>query len=139
MLIDGKCSIYEHRPRTCRTYDCRVFPATGVAVDDDVDKILIAQRVARWRFSFPAPLDRAQHDAAPAAAKYLVEHRDLFPDGAVPATATQRAVLAIEIHDVFLRRDDDTGETEVVDPDPELVRAEVVRVAATRGGLTRGR
>src|SRR5688572_23451385 len=24
MLVDEKCSIYEHRPRTCRTYDCRV-------------------------------------------------------------------------------------------------------------------
>src|SRR5207253_1500026 len=33
MLIDGGCSIYEHRPRTCRTYDCRVFAATGVDVD----------------------------------------------------------------------------------------------------------
>ena len=25
MLIDDRCSIYEHRPRTCRTYDCRVL------------------------------------------------------------------------------------------------------------------
>ena len=30
MLIDDQCSIYEHRPRTCRTYDCRVFPAAGL-------------------------------------------------------------------------------------------------------------
>ncbi|HET7720760.1 MAG TPA: YkgJ family cysteine cluster protein, partial [Acidimicrobiales bacterium] len=29
MFVDGACSIYEHRPRTCRTYDCRVFPAAG--------------------------------------------------------------------------------------------------------------
>ena len=29
MLIDGACSIYEHRPRACRTYDCRIFAATG--------------------------------------------------------------------------------------------------------------
>src|ERR1044072_724626 len=28
MLVDGRCSIYEHRPRTCRTYDCRIFAAT---------------------------------------------------------------------------------------------------------------
>lgn len=26
MLVDDRCSIYEHRPRACRTYDCRVFP-----------------------------------------------------------------------------------------------------------------
>jgi hypothetical protein len=30
MLTDDRCSIYENRPRTCRTYDCRVFPATGL-------------------------------------------------------------------------------------------------------------
>src|SRR4051794_37734314 len=35
MLVDDKCSIYEHRPRTCRTYDCRVFPAAGVEIDDE--------------------------------------------------------------------------------------------------------
>ena len=28
MLRADGCSIYEHRPRTCRTYDCRVFAAT---------------------------------------------------------------------------------------------------------------
>jgi Fe-S-cluster containining protein len=33
MLIDDVCSIYEHRPRTCRTYDCRVFPAAGIEPD----------------------------------------------------------------------------------------------------------
>src|SRR3954468_21156823 len=51
MLIDGKCSIYEHRPRTCRTYDCRVFAASGIEPDDD-DKVLIRERVRRWQFSF---------------------------------------------------------------------------------------
>ena len=30
MLVEHGCSIYEHRPKTCRTYDCRVFPATGL-------------------------------------------------------------------------------------------------------------
>jgi Fe-S-cluster containining protein len=30
MLVDGCCSIYEHRPRACRTYDCRIVPAAGV-------------------------------------------------------------------------------------------------------------
>ena len=61
MLIDGGCSIYEHRPRTCRTYDCRVFPAAAVEVDDR-EKRPIAERAARWRFRYPAPADRARHD-----------------------------------------------------------------------------
>jgi uncharacterized protein len=139
MLIDNQCSIYEHRPRTCRTYDCRVFPATAVGIDDDPAKALVARRVARWRFSFATPVDRLRHDAARAAATYLVERGDIFPDGAVPVTATQRAVLAIEIHDVFLQRDDATGEIAVVDPHPDVVRAEVLRRTGTRGGLSRGR
>jgi hypothetical protein len=100
MLIDGKCSIYEHRPRTCRTYDCRVFPAAGIEVD--ADKPGIARRARRWRFDFPAEVDRAEHDAVYAAATFLREHEDLLPEDAVPANATQRAVLAIEVHDAFL-------------------------------------
>ena len=48
MLIDGACSIYEDRPRACRTFDCRVLPAAGVDLTEH-DKALLAQRVRRWR------------------------------------------------------------------------------------------
>ena len=116
MLIDNRCSIYEHRPRTCRTYDCRVLPAAGIELDDD-DKALIARRVRRWRFTFPTPADRSEHDAVKAAATFLDEHRDLLPGDAIPTNPTQRAVLAIAIHDAF------------VSPVPDLdaVRAAVMR------------
>jgi Fe-S-cluster containining protein len=103
MLIDGECSIYEHRPRTCRTYDCRVFPAAGVELEDD-DKRAIARQARRWRFDFPAEVDRVKLDAVRAAAAFVREHEDLLPDDVVPANATQRAVLAIEVHDAFLGR-----------------------------------
>lgn len=46
MLTEAGCSIYEHRPQTCRQYDCRVFAATGV----DPDKPLVAERVDEWEF-----------------------------------------------------------------------------------------
>ena len=46
MLVDGACSIYEHRPRTCRTYDCRIFAVTGVVPDQPA----IATRVLDWQF-----------------------------------------------------------------------------------------
>jgi hypothetical protein len=64
MLVDGACSIYEHRPRTCRTYDCRVFAATGVAPDPS--QPAIAARVGRWRFTVddPATWDEV-HAAVP--------------------------------------------------------------------------
>jgi Fe-S-cluster containining protein len=64
MLVDNRCSIYDHRPRTCRTYDCRIFPAAGIGPD----KPLIARQAARWRFTFPADADRADHQAVQAAA-----------------------------------------------------------------------
>lgn len=127
MLVDNRCSIYEHRPRACRTYDCRVFAATGLAPEGDShgNQALIGRQARRWRFSFAAQADRAPHEAVRAAATFLAERRGLFPESAVPTNPTQLAVLALAIHEVFLGRDETTGEKVVVDPDPEAVRAAV--------------
>ena len=92
MLIDDKCSIYEHRPRTCRTYDCRVFPAAGLDLEDP-DKVLIAERAQRWRFSY-------RHRGRPSAARRCSSGRNVPPRvrpavyliDAVPANTTQLAV-----------------------------------------------
>lgn len=100
MLVDDRCTIYAHRPRTCRTYDCRIFPATGVAVDGG--RIRIEAQARRWRFRYPNDADAAQRDAVRAAAEFLEEHREAMPPGAVPRNATQLAVLAVELHDLFL-------------------------------------
>ena len=100
MLVDGACSIYDHRPRTCRTYDCRVFPAAGLDPDPD-DQPAIAAQVRRWRFDEDAA-DRVRHDAVEAAAAYVRAHRDALPEPLRPKTATQHAVLAIELHRAFL-------------------------------------
>lgn len=83
MLVDGRCTIYAHRPRACRTYDCRVFAATGIELDEPA-KAAIAERVARWRFRYDSPASRAEHDA-------LREHARQV-DG---ASATERAVTAV--------------------------------------------
>ncbi|MPY94698.1 MAG: hypothetical protein GEV08_17035 [Acidimicrobiia bacterium] len=125
MLVDDTCSIYEHRPRACRTYDCRVFPAAGLGVDDD--KPLIARRARRWRFSHPTRADQARHDAVRAAAAYLQEHAGSLPRGAVPSDATKLAVLAVELHEAFLGRDGGTGEATVVEPGPREVQVELGR------------
>ena len=127
MFVDNRCSIYAHRPRTCRSYDCRVFPAAGLRIDDDAEKALIARQARRWRFSFPTAADRNRHDAVRAAATFLDEHEGVLPAGTVPANTTQLAVLAIGVHDAFLRRDEETGRTTLVDPDPDVVRVEVMR------------
>jgi uncharacterized protein len=122
MLIDDQCSIYEHRPATCRTYDCRVFPATGLEPDDE-HKTDIATRARRWSFSFPTDADRIQHDAVNAAADYLRVHTDLLP-GRAATTETQLAVAAVQVHAVFAGRADD--------PSPDEVRVELTRRTITR-------
>jgi uncharacterized protein len=118
MLVDDACSIYEHRPRTCRTYDCRVFPAAGL--EPDADKPHIAQRTRRWQFSHPTDGDCVEHDAVRAAASFIAGHPDSLPIGKPRPTATQLAVLAIEAHRVFVGRDEQSV-------DPQEVRVELTR------------
>ncbi|MEO6029804.1 MAG: YkgJ family cysteine cluster protein [Candidatus Binatia bacterium] len=101
MLIEGQCSIYAQRPRTCRSYDCRVFPAADV-VDDDATKADIARQARRWQFAHPSAADRAEHEAVRAAAAYLGTHPTILVDAGVPASAIQIAVVAIAIHQHFL-------------------------------------
>lgn len=124
MLVDNRCSIYEHRPRTCRTYDCRVFPAAGLDLDGDDAKAGIARRVGRWRFSYPTSEDRDRHDAVRTAAAFLAARPDVPPPGAAPRNTTELAVLAVRVHEAFLGRDGAT-------PDPEAVGAEVRRLATS--------
>ena len=124
LLVDDRCSIYEHRPRTCRTYDCRVIAATGVELDADQHRI--AERAAHWRFGHPTEIDEVRHDAVRAAATYVSAHRDDLPAGAVPGNPTQLAVLAIDVHDVFLGGDDPTGRPVVVQPELAAVRVALV-------------
>lgn len=128
MLGDGGCTIYDDRPRTCRTYDCRVFPAAGL--DPDPDKPRIAERTRRWRFAHPDPADAVLHDAVRAAATFVRTHRDALPEPVVPHTATQHAVLAVRLHGAFVSPDG-TGGATLVDPDPAevLVHLEARRAA----------
>ena len=100
MLIDNKCSIYAHRPQTCRNYDCRVFPAAGIT-PDEAEKALVAKRVKRWKFNYESARDETLHAAVKSAAIFLREHAECFPNG-VPRNATQLAALAIKVHAVFL-------------------------------------
>jgi Fe-S-cluster containining protein/plasmid stabilization system protein ParE len=134
LLTTDGCSIYADRPRTCRTYDCRIFAATGVSLegegddddDDDDDKAGIAARVRRWRFEPLTGAEEVQRDALRAAARALGDHPGAVPGRSAPLPATERAVLAVGISDVFVA-EDGTGEVRVVEPDAEAVRVAVTR------------
>ena len=101
MLKQGKCTIYAHRPQTCRDYDCRVFAAAGIDAGDD-DKQVINTRVQQWRFDLPTDQDAQELRAVRLATTYLREHADTFPQGFVPAHPTQLALLAITVFEAFM-------------------------------------
>jgi Fe-S-cluster containining protein len=122
MLGDNGCSIYAHRPRACRVYDCRVFAATGVEIDEP-SKGDVARRARRWRFSFASAGAQVHCDAVRAAAAYLDAHHEELPGDGRPLSATHRAVLSVEIADVFLGSEPVTGAGRVVEPAPGAVAA----------------
>ncbi len=115
MLVDGACTIYEHRPRTCREYDCRIFPASGL-VPDGPTKVAIRRRTGQWRFRFPTSDDRVRHAAVQGAARFLVAHPECFTSGQAPQRHEDLALAAIHVHEVFLP-------APTVEPDVATVRA----------------
>jgi uncharacterized protein len=100
MLIDDACSIYAQRPRACRTYDCRVYGASGV-VPEDSAAAAVRHRSLRWRFDYDDERDRVRHAALRAAAQFLRRHPECV--GGSTANATQLALSALKVHDVFLK------------------------------------
>ncbi|MCK5739527.1 YkgJ family cysteine cluster protein [bacterium] len=129
MLSDNGCLIYEHRPLTCRTYDCRIFPATGMTAGDK-DKVLINQQIQRWKFRSDTTDALNRHSAVKAAALFLREHAENFPAGFIPGNATQLAILAINVYDVFLKEIETSGKNGRPTPDIEIVNAIVAADAA---------
>ena len=123
---DGSCTIYDHRPRTCRVYDCRVFAAAGV----DADREAITRQSRRWRFTYPASEDGEEHEAVRAAARFLRDHAAAFTAGFVP-DAPRLAVLAVASCHLFLGRERlERGQARP--PDTALV----VAVEQVRRGLS---
>ena len=99
LLVDGACSAYEQRPRRCRTYDCRIFPATGLTPEGD--KPAIAERAARWRFTYETPEDRSRQTAVRLAAATLRS----VQVGGRGTSATQLAAAAVAAHEELLADD----------------------------------
>ena len=124
MLVDGACTIYAHRPRTCRTYDCRVFAAAGLDAADD-DKPAIAERARRWQFRMDDPDDATRQGAVRAAVAFLRDRSTELPAEAVPRTATHLAATAVAIHRTFLR--DEADGLVIAQPEPTEVAVELSR------------
>lgn len=101
MLKAGNCSVYASRPSTCRTFDCRVLAATGLAMAGRWSE-RINDRVRTWRFTFSSEGGKQRLRAMQAAAAFIQRHAAAFPGGRAPTDPTSIAVLAIKVHPVFL-------------------------------------
>ena len=132
MLKGGECSIYEDRPQTCRDYDCRVFAATGIAVDREAQPE-IARRVAAWAFTYESGESRAEHGTVQAAAAFLQANRDLFPPGSLPNYPVQLAALAVRIYRLFSDLTSKTPQDASRDSDAAIAQA---ILSALRDGET---
>lgn len=122
MLGRQGCTIYDVRPRTCRTYDCRVFAATGLSdqLAAEAGKAAIAERAATWRFEAEDAEAQRAWAALRRAAAYLGERPEVFTEaGRVPPPVTGRAVLAVEVAELFLA---ELYRAETASPSPEEVR-----------------
>jgi uncharacterized protein len=98
---DRRCTIYAHRPKTCRAYDCRIFAAAGITAGGN-DKSTINERVKSWKFTYASDSDRRLHRSVKQAAKFIREHAKLFPGGWIPTDPSQLAILAVKSHSIFL-------------------------------------
>jgi len=122
MLIGDSCSIYQDRPQTCRDYDCRVFAATGISVDQEAQPE-ITRRVKEWTFHYNDAASRAEHRNLKAAAAFLQNNRELFPPGSLPNYPVQLAALAVRIHSLSQDRTETMLAGASIKSDAEIVSA----------------
>jgi len=98
VLVGGRCTVYEDRPLVCRTYDCRLYAATGV----QPDRAEIAGQVRRWRFEYPHAEDRERQEAVLAAVHFIRETSACLPSEAARRQPIRLATLAVVTHGMFL-------------------------------------
>lgn len=108
MLKDNSCSIYEDRPQTCRDFDCRIFLATGLDVEED-EKGLIAKRVNDFVFSYENHSDKIHHKRIKETATFLEVNYSEFPENILPDNSTQLAQYAIQHYEKISDFFDDEG------------------------------
>ena len=109
MFKGGRCSIYTYRPETCRQYDCRVYPATGIFPDDEKSQIF--RKAKDWKFDVSLSEDIEALEAVRVSSKFIEKYHDRFPKEFIPRNSPQQAVFAIRIHSEFIGVDSENIES----------------------------
>ncbi|MBN2530978.1 MAG: YkgJ family cysteine cluster protein [Deltaproteobacteria bacterium] len=100
MYENGQCTIYECRPQTCRKYDCRILTAAGLVESEN--RPLINRKIAGWEFEFEDALSKKKFDAVRAASSFMEAYASFFPEHFVPSNSVQKAIMAIQVYELFL-------------------------------------
>jgi len=129
MFRENKCSIYDSRPQTCRDFDCRIFAATGIYMDETMQASIV-ERSKHWRFDFDGDESKADHEAVLASAKFLMEQTHLFPDKALPKSPSQLALLAIKVYRHFREHNHEANGKAV--SDTEIAKRILAEIAHSR-------
>lgn len=119
LFKDGKCSIYESRPETCRQYDCRVLAASNFKISDE--SMEINERVNSWHFKYSNAKSIELSHAVKLAGAFLSKNKKKFPDGFIPLLNGQLAVMAVRVHPLFIGHTLDTVSENVVHLVNEIV------------------
>lgn len=100
MFKEGKCSIYNFRPETCKQYDCRVLTASGILINDE--SLDITNKVHSWSFEYSSKESKKLSEAVKLAGKFLCEYSAKFPEGFKPLLNSQLSALAVRVHAEFI-------------------------------------
>ena len=102
MLIDEGCSIYNNRPQTCREFDCRIYAAADLILEEE-NQAAINTRVQSWQFRIDSSTQDIQQLAIPAAARFIKQEAAHLQRK--PSHPTEIALLAIAAWDLFVGHD----------------------------------
>lgn len=122
MLIGHRCSIYLHRQKTCRLYDCRVFAVDGVRIEL-TGKALVALQVSRWQFRRPREQDKVALRRCARPHSTSLTTPTSSPTSLQWPRPAQRSLLTIELHELFVDRA--IGGPRLATPSLPAMRAEI--------------
>ena len=125
-----------HKPAAATIVEYFPQPGSRQGISD---KELINLRIRRWKFSYPAESDRKEHFTVQAAATFLREHADCFPDGFVPSNPAQLAILAIKVYDVFVTCPDASNSARRTPTDLEVAGAVIEKMRQFEASLNTDR
>jgi len=113
MLLNARCTVYEHRPQTCRDFDCRLFAAAGLA-SAGPGKTPVDRRIGAWRFRYATREDEKTHRAIKATADFITGPGRTVATIRLPTSPIAIAGIALKAHRVFLEERTDQLSVETI-------------------------